>query len=131
MKDSSAGIKKILVVEDEPVITQICWRTLTGEGFEVDIAANGKVAQGMLGEKDYSLILIDIRTPLVNGKQLYQFITEGYPGLVNRLIFTSGDVVSGDNKSFLERTSRPLLPKPFTPDELKKTVIETLRQIEK
>ncbi len=131
MKNSGTGVKKILVVEDEPAITQVCLRTLTSEGFEVDIAVNGEVAQDMVGEKDYDLVIIDIRTPVMNGKQFYQYIEEKHPKLVNRMVFTSGDVVSGDTQGFLEQTGRPFLPKPFTPDDLKTIVRETLRWIEK
>jgi len=131
MKNSSAEVKKILVVEDEPAITQVCLRALTGEGFEVDIAVNGEIAQDMLGGKDYDLCLIDIRTPVMNGMQLYQCIQERHPKLIDRVMFTTGDVMDGDTQSFLEQTGRPFLPKPFTPDELRTIVRETLRQIEK
>jgi len=131
MKNSSASVKKILVVEDEPAISQVCLRALTSEGFEVDIAVNGASAQNMLVEKDYDLCLIDIRTPVMNGKQLYQCIQEKHPKLIDRVIFTTGDVVGGDTQSFLELVGRPFLPKPFAPDELKTIVRETLRQIEK
>ena len=131
MKDSSVGAKRVLVVEDEPSICQVCRRALTGEGFEVDIAVNGAVAQDMLGEKEYDLCLVDIRTPVVSGKQLYQWVNEKRPELLNRVIFATGDSIGGDTKSFLERTGRPFLAKPFTLDELKTMVSETLRQIER
>ena len=74
MKDAKGESKKILVVEDEPAICQVCLRTLTAQGFEVDIAVNGAIAEKMLGEKDYDLCLIDLRTPIMNGRQLYQLI---------------------------------------------------------
>lgn len=48
MKNASAGEKGILVVEEEPAIYELCRKVLTDEGFEVDIAVNGKVAQGMI-----------------------------------------------------------------------------------
>ena len=131
MKNSCAGVKRILVVEDEPAICQVCQRVLTSEGFEVDIAVNGEVAEDKLRERDYDLILIDIRTPVVNGKQLYQYVNERYPELATGVILTTGDVISGDTQRFLELVGRPILPKPFTPDELKAIVRETLRQIEK
>jgi len=60
MKKPGAGAKRILVVEDEPAISDVCQRVLTGEGFEVDIAVNGKVAQGMIEEKQYDICLIDM-----------------------------------------------------------------------
>ncbi|GAH16631.1 unnamed protein product, partial [marine sediment metagenome] len=74
MKNSSAGAKRILVVEDEPAICELCRRVLAGEGFEVDIAVNGKVAQDMIEDKKYDLFLIDIRLPEMDGKELYKWI---------------------------------------------------------
>jgi len=130
MKNFSAGAKRILVVEDEPAICDVCRRVLTSEGFEVDIAVNGEIAQDMLGKKDYDLCLIDIRTPVMNGKELYQCIQEKHPQLAGRVIFTTGDVVAGDTQSFLEQTGRPFLPKPFVPDELKAIMRETLKEVE-
>ncbi len=124
-------MKTILVVEDEPTISQVCQRALTSEGLEVDIAVNGAVAQDMLGEKDYALCLIDSRTPVMNGTQLYQCIQEKHPKLIDRLIFTAGDITDGYNQRFLKLARRPFLPKPFTPDELKTIVKETLREIGK
>ena len=128
MKNSGAEAGRVLVVEDEPVISRICSQTLRGEGFNVDIAANGSIAEVMLGEKEYDLILIDIRTPVMNGKQLYQSIVERHPDLASGVIFTTGDLLGGDTKSFLEQSGRLFLPKPFTPDELKTIVGEALRR---
>ncbi len=125
MKNSDASVRRILVIEDEPAICEICLRVLNSEGFEVDIAANGVVAQDLLWEKDYDLCLIDIRTPLMNGKQVYQHIKERHPELVDSVIFTTGDVIGGDTRRFLEQAARPLLLKPFTPDELRDIVRET------
>ena len=131
MKNFSGGAKRILVVEDEPAINAVCRRVLTSEGFEVDIAVNGKVAQDMLEEKQYDLCLIDIRTPAMNGKELYQWLQEKHPQLAGRVIFTTGDVMSGDTQSFLEQIARPFLPKPFISSKLKAMVREALKEIEK
>ena len=131
MKNSGTDTKRILVVEDEPAISQVCLRVLTGEGFEVDIAVNGDIAQGMLGKTDYALCVVDIRTPVMNGKQLYQHMIEKHPKLANRVIFATGDVMDGYTQRFLELAGRPFLAKPFTTAELTTVVKEALRQIEK
>jgi len=131
MKNPAAGAKRILIVEDEPAICQICVRVLTSEGFEVDIAVNGSVAKDMLGKEDYDLCLIDIRTPVMNGKQLYQFIIRKHPKLVNSVMFTTGDVMDGYTERFLELTGRPFILKPFTPDGLRTIVRETLSPMKK
>ncbi len=56
---------------------------------------------------------------------------EKHPKLVEGVMFTTGDTMSGDIQSFLEQTSRPFLPKPFTLDELRMVVRETLKQMER
>ena len=131
MKKPSTGAKSILVVEDEPAISQVCLRVLTSEGFEVDIAVNGEVAQDMIEEKQYDLCLVDIKTPTMNGKELYQWLKEKHAQQANRVIFTTGDVMGGDTQSFLEQAGRPFLPKPFTPDELRAIVRDALKEVGK
>jgi len=128
MKNSGASAGRVLVVEDEPTISQVCLRVLAGEGFEVDIAENGVEAQERLKAKDYDICLIDIMTPVMDGKRLFRWISEQKPEMVTGVIFTTGDAVNPDTRIFLERAGRPFLPKPFTLDELKTVVRETLSQ---
>ena len=129
MKAPHSSTKRILVVEDEPAISQVSLRVLVSEGFEVDIAVNGKVAQDMLEAKQYDFCLIDIRTPQMSGKELYQWLKKKHPELTRGVIFTTGDVMGGDTQSFLEQAGRLFLPKPFTPDELKAVVREAVKEI--
>ena len=124
-------IIRILIVEDEPAICDLCRRVLTNEGFEIDIAVDGKLAQDLLKEKDYELCLIDIRIPVMNGKKLYQVIAGKHQNLAEGVIFTTGDAMDDDTRHFLEVAGRPFLFKPFTPDELKAAILEALRQIAK
>jgi CheY-like chemotaxis protein len=81
----------------------------------------------MLEEKDYELCLIDVRTPVMDGKQLYQVIVGKHEKLAKSVIFTTGDMADEDTRHFLEVVGRPVLSKPFTPDELKTVVQETLK----
>jgi DNA-binding response OmpR family regulator len=128
-KKHSPGAKRILVVEDEPAITEVCRRILVSEGFEVDVAGNGSIAQTMLEKQDYDLLLIDIRTPVMNGRELYSSIVKRQPELANHVIFTTGDLLTGGTRAFLDESGRPFLSKPFTPDELKAVVTQVLRGI--
>jgi DNA-binding response OmpR family regulator len=129
LRSSSVTKVKILAVEDEPRIREVYYRALTSEGYRVDFAQNGAAAQSMLMEEDYDLLLVDIKTPVMDGKQLYHYIEDRYPELVNRVIFTTGDVMSNDTQDFLKQTGRPFLPKPFSPDELNTLVRETLGRL--
>lgn len=130
-KMPESSVKRILVVEDEPAICTLCQRVLAGEGFEVDIAVNGKIAQDMIEKQQYDLYLLDIKLPVMTGKELYQWLQEKHPQLISRIIFSSGSVVTGDTQGFLEQTGRPYLPKPFTRAELITIVRQTLKQLER
>ena len=122
--------RRVLVVEDEPVISELCRRMLMAEGFDVDTAMNGSIAKKMVDDKSYDLCLSDIRTPAMDGIQLYQYLEQEHPELARRVIFTTGDVMSGYIAQFLEGTKRPFLPKPFTPDELKQVIRDALAEID-
>ncbi len=131
MKETGTSAGRVLVVEDEPSISQVCLRALKGEGFEVDIAENGVEAQEKLKTKDYDICLIDIITPIMDGKRLFRWINEEKPELLTGVIFTTGDSINPDTRDFLEKVGKPFLPKPFTLDELKIMVRETLNKAEK
>jgi DNA-binding response OmpR family regulator len=130
MASSSVVRRRILSVEDEPSIRQVCRRTLASQGYQVDFAQNGVAAESMLMKADYDLLLVDIKTPVMDGKQLYRYIKRRYPQLASRVIFTTGDVINSDTQSFLEKTGRPFLLKPFSPDELRALVGENLRRLQ-
>ena len=102
MKTPVSTVKRILVVEDEPAISEICRRVLVSEGFAVSIAPDGKIAQDMIEKEEYGLCLIDMRTPGMSGMELYQWITEKHPDLANGVIFTSGDVMGGQYSGLSE-----------------------------
>jgi DNA-binding response OmpR family regulator len=125
MEQTEAEVRSVLVVEDEPNIARVCERILAAEGFQVDIAVNGEVALGMWREKDYDLCISDIRTPRMNGIELYRQLEIERPEVVNRFIFTTGDTLNGNIKTFLEETGRAYLPKPFDPENLR-TIVKTV-----
>jgi DNA-binding response OmpR family regulator len=61
---------KILLVEDEPKLSQVIKEELDRKGFETTIAMNGKVAEDLFNSHSYSLILLDINLPYKNGSTL-------------------------------------------------------------
>lgn len=131
MTKPGTDIKRILIVDDEPVIRMLCLRVLTGEGFQVDIAANGKEALSRLSEQEYELYLLDLRMPEIGGKELYELLQNKYPGSPARVVFTTGTFIGQENEPFLKNSGRPVLVKPFTTKELKTIVAQTIKALEK
>lgn len=126
MTRASGRDKRGLVVEDEPAIAKLCVRALEAEGFEVSVAVDGRAALNVLKGKKFDLCLIDIRTPEMNGTELYHHLEERHPEMVNKVIFTTGDTINENIKAFLAETGRPFLPKPFTPNEFRSLIRRAL-----
>jgi CheY-like chemotaxis protein len=109
----------VLILEDEPIISRILTRTLSFEGLETDSAENGLIAQDKIASgKNYDLFLFDIRTPVINGIEVYTYIEEYCPEAVSKVIFMTGDCLNATTSGFLERVKRPVIEKPFRPEEL-------------
>ena len=119
--------KKILAIDDEPVIRMVSVKILKAEGFDVDIACNGLVAKEMAGKTIYDLFLSDIRTPEMNGMQFYDYLSQEQPGQEDNVIFTTGDVLNVEVKNFLSNKNNLYLPKPFTPNELRAVIRKAMK----
>lgn len=66
--------KKILIIEDDPLLLDLCVKKLQKEGFEVDIALDSK--QGLektIGDKP-DLVLLDLVLPGMNGFEILEQI---------------------------------------------------------
>lgn len=60
-------MRKILIVEDEPVLRDTYQLILSSQPYICDVAENGKVALEMTKNNDYDLILLDVMMPVMNG----------------------------------------------------------------
>ena len=131
MISPGAHRRRILVVDDEPAIRELCRRVLTEEGFEVDTASNGKVALTKISKQEYELYLVDIKMPEVDGKELYESLQKTYLRSAGRVIFITGSAIGAATESFLQNSGRPILLKPFTTNELKAIITQTFKAVNK
>lgn len=128
---SQSSRRRALLVDDEPVIRQALRRWFQRSGWSVDEAEDGRAALARLipGDPDvptYDVIVTDLRMPGVSGMELYTRLERERPDLARRVIFSTGDTLSPDAAAFLERTSCPVLHKPFALGTLRTLVAEVL-----
>jgi CheY-like chemotaxis protein len=91
-------------------------RYMRRNGWEVDEAEDGEAALGMLHATPpagYDLVITDLRMPVLSGFEVHDWLAEHRPDLFARLVIATGDVASQPVREFLNRTSRPVLEKPF------------------
>jgi two-component system NtrC family sensor kinase len=118
---------KILVIEDEPPIQAFITDAL-GKEHHVQTATNGKEAQKMVEKDRFDVYMIDLRMPLMDGKELYQWMQSVYPSETKKVIFITGDTYDKKTQLFLSQMDRPQLTKPFKIENLQSTIFQVLEK---
>jgi signal transduction histidine kinase/CheY-like chemotaxis protein len=113
---SSAERPRILIVDDERSVRMALRRYFERCGWEVTEAEDGAEALGLLERPEaaaYRLVITDLRMPGRTGLEVHDWLQTHRPALFDRLIIATGDVASPAIREFIQRTSRPVLEKPF------------------
>lgn len=114
--------KKILVVEDEVMLSQLIQERLEFEGFDVATAQNGK--EGLLkalSEKP-SLILADIMMPEMDGSEMIQIIRASQDLKTIPIIALSARGATADIQKTLDLGANDYVIKPFSYIDLLKKI---------
>jgi len=68
--DEAGGGKRLLVVEDDPFLSDIYNTKLRQAGFNIDLAMTGEECLRKLNENEYDLMVLDIVLPQVDGWEI-------------------------------------------------------------
>ena len=114
--------KKILVVDDEQEIGAYLRTALVRFGHDVDTAMDGEAAWNLIRQKQYDLILTDLKMPGITGFKLYNLIKEKKPDLLNNILVMTGDIINQEALRFFDETDVPYIEKPFTLKQLERAI---------
>lgn len=116
-----AGNNRILIVEDNVLNQHLTTSILGKEGYEADIAINGKEGVALFMKKFYSVILMDIQMPVMDGLEatsiIRQFEAKNY-GKKSTIIAITAHAKEGDQQKLMDAGLDFYLRKPFKPDAL-------------
>lgn len=79
---------KILVVDDERFIRNSLQEILSDEGYEVETAEDGAVAEKMIDSEHYDVVFCDIKMPGKDGVEVLDFVTSA--GIDSAMVMISG-----------------------------------------
>lgn len=116
---------RVLVVDDDAVLSLIFQQLLEASGYEVITAANGALALKQILTQDVDAILCDLRMPELEGDLFYGAVERIKPHLCSRFIFITGAAEDPKYRTFLSQVKSPVLHKPVVSANL----LEELRKL--
>lgn len=121
--------ENILIVDDDVNILELLQRHLQSWNYHVFKAISVKEAVTILRDTSIDLLITDLKMPEVDGSELIKFVSEHYPKLP-KLVVTGYPSVQ-DSLAAIKSGVVDYLTKPFTKDELKSALDNSLNSSEK
>jgi FixJ family two-component response regulator/glycine cleavage system H lipoate-binding protein len=114
----------ILVVDDEEVVCQACQRIFSRQGFRVEISTDARQGLEKAVDKDYHIILLDIKMPNMDGIAFLEHLRQKKP-TVPVLIITGYPSIP-NAASAMRLGACDYVTKPFTSEEITSAVRRVL-----
>jgi CheY-like chemotaxis protein len=117
--------KKILVIDDEELITKSLLRLLSAEGYNVAVAKNGSEALDRVKGADFDLIVSDVRMPELDGietiRQIRAYLEKSNKNQIPEILIT-GYADKEKYETAMDLKVADYLYKPFDREDFLKVV---------
>jgi len=117
---------RVLMVEDDSTIVTGMTAALSDEGLVVRAVHTGAEAAAAVDEFEPDLMLIDIRLPDADGRDVYDAIANRRPDLA--VIFSTGHAMEREFETYRNRPRVGFLLKPYSIEELMKTILQVTHE---
>ncbi|HCC54287.1 MAG TPA: sigma-54-dependent Fis family transcriptional regulator [Desulfobulbaceae bacterium] len=117
---------EILVVDDDLRMRQLIGEILTEEGYDVSLVGDGREALLLLKEKEFDVVITDLKMPFVDGIEILAFARKVQPDCPVVLVTANGTVESAI--AAMKNGAYDYLQKPFDPEELELLVARAVER---
>jgi len=116
--------KKALVIDDEQVVLDSVSKILADEDYKVDVSLSGREGLNQAIQKEYDIVLTDIRMPDIGGMRVLRDIKRAKPALP--VVMITGYASVRSSVQAMKLGAADYVEKPFTPDQLIRAVASAL-----
>jgi CheY-like chemotaxis protein len=106
--------RRILVLDDDPIVTLSCKRILGAEGYSISTVEKGEDALNKLAKEDFDLLISDVRLPDINGMEVLKESRVLKPK--TDVVIITGYPTLDDARESTKLGASEYIEKPFTPD---------------
>jgi DNA-binding response OmpR family regulator len=123
--DAATASRRILVVEDDPTLSEVVEKYLRREGYEVAVESHGDAGLSRALEWEPDLVVLDLMLPGMDGLEVCQRLHRSTPIPV---VMLTARAAEDDRVLGLELGADDYVTKPFSPRELTARVAAVLRR---
>lgn len=116
--------KKALVIDDEGIVLDSVRKILEEENYEVDVTLSSRQGLDWAIQKEYDIVLADIRMPEIGGMRVLRDIKRARPSLP--VVMITGYATVQSAVQAMKLGAADYLEKPFTPEQLLTAVTSAL-----
>lgn len=117
-------MRKVLVVDDDPVVGKSFDRVLSSKGYAVITARDGDEALKKLGDESYDLVFTDIKMPGMSGLEVAERLKTSQPWLP--VVIVTGYATDANEARAKAAGVRGFLRKPLSPEMIEGSTEEAL-----
>jgi DNA-binding NtrC family response regulator len=118
---------QIMILDDEPIVGKRLKPALTKYGFEVETFEDPAAAIARLNEKEFDIVVTDVRMEEVNGIQVLEHVME--KSKRSKVIIITGYATVEVAREALLKGAFDFIAKPFKPNDLRAVIDKAARSL--
>jgi len=111
---------EVMVVDDEPIVGKRLKPALTKYGYDVEVFDNPIKAIDRFDEKEFDVVVTDLRMENLNGIQVLEHVTA--KSAKTKVIFITGYATVENAREALVKGAFDFIAKPFKPNDLRMAI---------
>jgi DNA-binding NtrC family response regulator len=111
---------QVLLLDDEPIVGKRLKPALAKIGCDVEVFENPKEALARIDQKDFDVVVTDIRMDEIDGMQVLDHVKGKSPR--TKVIMITGYAMMALARKAMEKGAFDFIAKPFQPNDLRKVI---------
>ena len=117
----------VLLLDDEPIVGKRLKPALAKVGCEVEVFQDPKEALERIGQKEFDIVVTDIRMDEIDGMQVLEHVIKKSPR--TKVIMITGYAMMSLAREAMDKGAFDFIAKPFQPDDLRRVIAKAARAL--
>jgi DNA-binding NtrC family response regulator len=118
---------EVLLLDDEPIVGKRLKPALAKIGCQVEVFENPREALDRIDQKDFDIVVTDIRMDEIDGMQVLEHVRNKSPR--TKVIMITGYAMMALAREAMEKGAFDFIAKPFQPNDLRKVIAKAAQAL--